>query len=87
LPEEFHAEFLKEIEMPPVEYPRMSEEEEVEAIKTELVINSSVDENLAAGELKEISPAGTIAPTTEEEAKALEAQLLAEVKAGIEESN
>jgi hypothetical protein len=83
LPEELHADFKKELEMPPVEEPALSGDAEIEAIKAELFANPSVDENLAAEELKEISAPGKVAPLTEAEAKAEEEALLAEVKAGI----
>jgi len=84
LPEEFHEEFKKQLEMPILEGPTLSGEAEVEAIKAELVANPSVDEHMAAGELKEISAPGKIKPITDEEAKAEEEKLLAEVKAGLE---
>ena len=84
LPEELRADFLKELEMPPIEYPVLSGNAEIEAIKAELKANPSVDENLAADELKEISSPGRVAPLSEAEAKAEEEALLAEVRAGIE---
>lgn len=84
LPEELRADFKKELEMPPVETPHLSGDDEISAIKAELVANPSVDENLAADELKEISAPGRVAPLTEAEAKAEEEALLAEVKAGLD---
>lgn len=84
LPEELRADFKKELEMPPVETPHLSGDDEISAIKAELVANPSVDESLAADQLKEISAPGRVAPLSEAEAKAQEEELLAEVKAGIE---
>ena len=83
LPKELHEDFKKQMETPPVEEAPLSGDAEIAAIKAELVANPSVDENLAADELKEISSPGKAMPLTEAEAKAQEEELLAEVKAAI----
>ena len=83
LPKELHEDFKKQMETPPIEETPLSGEAEIAAIKAELVANPSVDESLAADELKEISAPGKIAPLSDAEAKAQEEELLAEVKASI----
>lgn len=83
LPKELHEEYKKQMETPPVEEAALSGEAEIAAIKAELVANPSVDENMAADELKEISAPGKAIPLTDAEAQTQEAEMLAEVKANI----
>ena len=81
LPKEFQADFKKELATPPPVQAPLSGDAEIQAIKAELVANPEVNESEAAGELKEISAPGKAAPATEAESAALQAELLAEVKA------
>ncbi len=81
LPEEFQEDFKKELDAMPNTAPApVSSEDEVAAIKAELVANPSVNEKEAAPELKDITAPERLAPQTEEEKKALIAEALKDQK-------
>ena len=81
LPKEFHADLEKEIEAAD-DTPRLSDAEELEAIKAELTNNPDIDEAEAiAGLEKNPTAHKPLPPPTEEEQKKEMEERLREVKA------
>jgi hypothetical protein len=82
LPEEFHADIKKDIDgMSDGEEESLTGEDEVAAIKAELVANPDVDESAAAAELKDIKAPTPVSPASEAEIEEQKAQMLSEAKA------
>lgn len=87
LPEEFHADFEKQMKEAPEADSGLTGEAAVEAIKAELKENPEVDESAAAAELTDIAAPEVPAPASEAEVEAEKASLLKEVEAEVENKN
>jgi hypothetical protein len=82
LPAEHQEDFKKQVEaMPDVAEAPLSGDDQIAAIKAELVANPDVDESAAAGELKEIKAPDAIVQPSEAELKEEMAKMLSEAEA------
>lgn len=88
LPQEFHADFEKQLAAEPSTDPApLTGDAEISAIKAELVANPGVDESAAAGELKEITAPAAAVLASEAEQKAEETKAFTAMTEEVAKAN